>query len=446
MNQILYKSYLKSEISNSTQTMTAQALVLVNQLVQSGYMDGNMNDVNDAILDQMAETWNGRIRIIDSRFRVIKDTYGRDSGKYCVDQAVIQGLAGAYSELYDAGTHSLWFVEPITSLDQEADILGAIAVNVDTTGIEKPLQEQQENMRMLEVTFFCIILLLTVFVLQIMLKPLNTLADSIRNAAEGNRNGSVEVANYKETQRISDAFNKTWNRMQILDESRQEFVSNVAHELKTPMTSIRVLADSLNSMGEAPVELYQEFMQDISREIDRESKIIDDLLSLTRLDKSGEALNISKMNINELMELILKRLTPIANQRSIELLFESYRPVMADIDEVKLTLAVTNLVENAIKYNKEGGWVKLSLNADHQYFYIKVSDSGCGIPEDAMEHIFERFYRVDKARSRETGGTGLGLSISKSIVLLHHGAIKAYSKMGEGTTFVVRIPLNYIAE
>ena len=157
-------------------------------------------------------------------------------------------------------------------------------------------------------------------------------------------------------------------------------------------------------------------------------------------------MNISQVSINEMMELLLKRLRPIAKKRNIELLFESFRPVTADIDEVKLNLAVTNLVENAIKYNQDSGWVKVSLNADHKFFYIKVTDNGCGIPEDAVEHIFERFYRVDKARSRETGGTGLGLSITKTIVQLHHGAIKVHSKLQEGTTFVVRSPMIYIKE
>ena len=146
------------------------------------------------------------------------------------------------------------------------------------------------------------------------------------------------------------------------------------------------------------------------------------------------------------MELLLKRLRPIAKERNIELLFESFRPVTAEIDQVKLNLAITNLVENAIKYNRDSGWVKVSLNADHKYFYIKVSDSGCGIPPDALDHIFERFYRVDKARSRETGGTGLGLAITKTVIQLHHGAVKVHSKMQEGTTFVVRIPLKYVKE
>ena len=152
-------------------------------------------------------------------------------------------------------------------------------------------------------------------------------------------------------------------------------------------------------------------------------------------------------DINELIEQILKRLQPIAEKQQVEVVLESFRPVTAEVDEVKLSLAITNLVENAIKYNKNDGegWVHVSLNADHQYFYLKVEDSGMGIPEESLEHIYERFYRVDKSHSREIGGTGLGLAITRNSILMHRGAIKVHSMLGEGTTFDVRVPLNYIA-
>ena len=156
-------------------------------------------------------------------------------------------------------------------------------------------------------------------------------------------------------------------------------------------------------------------------------------------------LNITQVNLNVLVEQILKRLRPIANRRKVELIFESIREVTADVDEMKLSLAITNLVENAIKYNMEEGWVRVTLDADHKFFYLKVQDSGIGIPEDVQDRIFERFYRVDKARSRETGGSGLGLAITRNVVLMHKGAIKLSSKEGEGSTFTLRIPLNYIA-
>ena len=230
------------------------------------------------------------------------------------------------------------------------------------------------------------------------------------------------------------------DRLKTLDDSRQEFVSNVSHELKTPITSIKVLADSLNGQEDVPVELYKEFMQDIVEEIDRESKIINDLLSLVRMDKTAAELNIAPQNMNELVEHVLKRLKPIAAEKNIELVLESFRPVVAEVDEVKMSLVITNLVENAIKYNVANGWVRVSVNADHKYFYLTVADSGIGIPDDSRDKIFERFYRVDKARTREMGGTGLGLSIAKEILDKNGGSIDIKSEVGKGTEVVVRIP------
>ncbi len=231
--------------------------------------------------------------------------------------------------------------------------------------------------------------------------------------------------------------------MKVLDTSRQEFVSNVSHELRTPITSMKVLADSLIAQEDVPVELYKEFMTDIADEIDRENKIITDLLSLVKMDKTAADLNIEAVNINELIELILKRLRPIAGQKDIDVIYESVRDVTAEVDEVKLTLAISNLVENAIKYNEEHGYVKVTLDADHRFFTVAVEDNGMGIPEEAKEHIFERFYRVDKSHSRKIGGTGLGLAITRSSILMHRGAVKVESEEGKGTTFLVKIPLTY---
>ena len=144
-------------------------------------------------------------------------------------------------------------------------------------------------------------------------------------------------------------------------------------------------------------------------------------------------------------EVLLKRISPIAEKRGIKIRLETMREVVAEVDEVKLSLACNNLIENAVKYNHDDGKVDVSLNADHKFFYIRVKDTGCGIPEDCQEQIFERFYRVDKARSRETGGTGLGLAITRNVVLMHKGSIRVHSKEGEGATFIIRIPLNYIS-
>ncbi len=192
------------------------------------------------------------------------------------------------------------------------------------------------------------------------------------------------------------------------------------------------------------MELYQEFMQDIAEEIDRENTIISDLLTLVKTDRKVTGLNVEITDVNEFLEQILKRLRPIAALANIEVVFESNRSVSAEIDTTRLSLAFSNLVENAIKYNRENGWVRVSLDADHKFFYVKVSDSGMGIPQESLDYVFERFYRVDKSHSREIGGTGLGLAITKSAVVAHRGAIRVQSEVGQGTTFTVRIPLRYI--
>ena len=286
--------------------------------------------------------------------------------------------------------------------------------------------------------------LVLVFFAFVVYLPIRKITRAASQYASGNFEADVDVRSSDEIGYLAASLSYMANELNTLEEDQKKFVSNVSHELKTPLTSMKVLADSLNGQENVPVELYKEFMADIGNEIDRETKIINDLLSLVKMNRSAVDLNIASVNINELLELILKRLRPIAARQHIELVLESFRPVSAEVDEVKLTLAFTNLVENGIKYNKKEGWVHVTLNADHQYFYVKVEDSGIGIPEDALEHIYERFYRVDKSHSREIGGTGLGLAITRSSILMHRGAIKVFSIEGEGTVFNVRIPLNYI--
>jgi signal transduction histidine kinase len=256
----------------------------------------------------------------------------------------------------------------------------------------------------------------------------------------------ISVTDYIETEHIGDAFNQMMARLKALDDSRQDFVSNVSHELKTPLASMKVLADSLIIQEDVPNEMYREFMTDIAAEIDRENKIITDLLSLVKMTRTSADMNVENVDINSVLELLLKRLGPIAAKANVQLIFESRRQVSADVDEVKLTLALSNLVENGIKYNKDGGWVKVVLDADHQYFTVEVSDSGIGIPQDDIQHIYERFYRVDKSHSREIGGTGLGLSITRSAILMHRGSINVNSEEGVGTVFKVKIPITYKAQ
>ena len=327
---------------------------------------------------------------------------------------------------------------------ETSQVRGVILASASTDSIVVTLDILKRKALILEIVMAVIIVGGVLFFSHILIRPFSRVTQAINEVKDGFTDEPISVPDYIETEHIVDAFNQLLARMKVINDSRQEFVANVSHELKTPMTSVKVLADSLNQQPDAPVELYREFMQDITEEIERENKIINDLLALVKMDKTEAKMDISTVDINQLLEATLKRLRPIARKRDVEVVFESIRPVTAEVDEVKVSQIFTNLVENAIKYNKEHGWVKVLLDADHQFFTVEISDSGVGIPEADHEHIFERFYRVDKSHSREIGGTGLGLSITRNAVLLHRGSIKVSSVEGEGTCFTVKIPLSYI--
>ena len=446
IKETILQKYEDRAVAWRTAEIQNQCTILSNQLSAANYLKEPISEVINAELSQLSNVYDGRVMVIDEEYHIIKDTFGVEAGKTILSPDVIQCFSGTGTSHYDGENRYIEITTPIMEKEnKESHVKGVILVSISTDIIHDTLSELESKANLLFLMAMLVVIVAGSFVAYVMTKPFGEISQVIEDITEGYDSDNLHVDTYTETMQISEAFNKMRSRMKVLDDSRQEFVSNVSHELKTPLTSMKVLADSLLAQGDAPVELYKEFMGDITEEIERENKIINDLLSLVKMDKTAADLNIKSENINEVVERILKRLRPIAALRNIELVFESFRPVSAEVDEVKLSLAISNLVENAIKYNKENGWVQVSLNADHKYFYVKVADSGMGIPQESLDHIFERFYRVDKSHSKEISGTGLGLAIARNAIITHRGAIKVHSEEGEGTTFTVRVPLNYIA-
>ena len=443
MQFFVIRGYEKRAIQFRTLDILSQSKILADQISSYGYLDDNANEIINKEFEQLTNIYDGRILVIDRALRIHKDTFDIDSDKIIISEEVVKCVQGQDVTKHDAVNGFIEIAVPVRepSLDE---VIGVLLVSVSTDSTQTHIAYLSQIGTIVSLTAGVVCVVLAVFIASKLAQPFIQLSKSIDEIQAGYGEDELMIHSYSETELICERTNELLSRMKVLDDSRQEFVSNVSHELKTPLTSMKVLADSLNGQENVPVELYKEFMQDITNEIDRENKIITDLLALVKMDKSADSLNIAALNINELLELILKRLRPIAEQKHVELVLESFRPVTAEVDEVKLTLAISNLVENAIKYNAENGWVHVSLNADHQFFYIKVEDNGIGIPEESLDRIFERFYRVDKSHSAEISGTGLGLALTRSVVLMHRGAIKAFSTEGEGTIFNVRIPLNYI--
>ena len=223
---------------------------------------------------------------------------------------------------------------------------------------------------------------------------------------------------------------------------RREFSANVSHELKTPLTSITGFAELMKE-GMVPKEKMQEFSGDIYRESRRLIDLVDDIIQLSRLDEGTANFSKSPVDLYTLSGQVIESLRPVAQKQDITLTLSGQHAVIEGVEQL-LQEMIYNLCDNAIKYNISGGSVTVSVWQNGQTVTLSVVDTGIGIPEESIAHIFERFYRVDKSHSREIGGTGLGLAIARSAIVMHRGAIRVYSKENEGTTFSVRIPLNYV--
>lgn len=447
------QNYEKKAVEIRANTVQNQLKVLSNHLVTYNYLENPDSEVIGAELEILSNLYEGRVLIISSNYQIVKDTYSISQGKYMLSEEIIKCFEGESITRYDKVDGYIEMTTPIKrkvtvigeqGLEETEIVTGVMFASISNSNIVDTLDMLRYRAYML-LSFSMVIMVVAAFVLsQVLVNPFKKLGKSIRGIKDGYFDEFTPINTYVETREISDAFGELMGRMKVLDDSRQEFVANVSHELKTPLTSMKVLADSIAGMsGGAPIELYEEFFNDITAEIDRENQIITDLLSLVKLDKKATDLVVEPTALADLLELVLKRLRPLARKKDVELVLECIRPVTAEVDEVKMNLVFTNLIENAIKYNVEHGRVIVTLDADHKYFWVEVSDTGIGIPKEDAEHIYERFYRIDKSHSREIGGTGLGLAITKSAVMMHRGTISLESTVGEGSTFKVKIPLIY---
>lgn len=444
----ILSSYETRAISVRESEVQNQLKIIANHLITYNYLQDPSNEIVAAELEQLSNLYDGRVLIINGNFKAIKDTYELSEGKNIISEEVIKCFKGESTTSYDKENGFIEMTIPITKLAEDSDseeehstVYGVMLTSVSTDTIVMTMSILSRKAWIISIIMCVAIFVFAMLFSRFLVNPFNKVTDAINDVNAGFTDEALSVPDYKETEHIVEAFNNVLSRTRRLDRSRQEFVANVSHELKTPITSMKILAESLVSQEDVPSELYREFMEDIVGEIDREDKIINDLLELVKLDKTNAELSIENVNINNLIELILKRLKPIARKANVNLVFESKRDVTAEVDDVKLTLAITNVVENAIKYNHEHGTVTVILDSDHQNFTVQVVDTGIGIPEESIANIFERFYRVDKSHSREIGGTGLGLALARNIVLMHRGTIDVDSVLGEGTTFTLTIPV-----
>ncbi len=397
--------------------------------------------INEALEEKSKES-GYRILVYDKNAMNIGDSSSVQNNRYLVNPEIIKALNGEDNKTIYSDNESMYVCT--TVYDNNSDIIGAVLIVADISGVYEIMEEIDNQIYILLLVMLAFIIMIVIVMSGWFVVPIKRMLDVIEDFSSGRFSRRMDSISEDEYGDLARAFNDMAEKIEQSEKTRDEFVSNVSHELKTPLTAIKVLSDSIINMDNVPTEIYQEFLEDINGEVDRMTSIVNDLLTLVKLDKDGIELNISIVDAGELIKGIIKRLQPIAQNKNIELKSKIAKNITMELDTVKISLAISNIIENAIKYTDEKGLVEVELIKDSQFAYITVIDNGEGMAEEELSKIFTRFYRVDKARDRETGGTGLGLSIANSTVLLHNGFIKVSSKLNEGTTFVLRIPLQYL--
>ena len=280
---------------------------------------------------------------------------------------------------------------------------------------------------------------ISVLLSRVLTRRFGVLTDAIRKMREGSYSHRAEVGGNDEISELAAEFNDMADRLQTIEDARRRFVSDASHELKTPLAGIRLLSDSILQTQDMDAQTVREFVGDIEQESERLARITENLLRLTRLD-SGLLPEAQRVDLSPVVARVARMLRLVAEEKKVDLSYEVRREGQTLASEDEIHEIIYNLTENAIKYNHPGGFVKLALAGDEDNCLLTVSDDGIGIPEEDMPRIFDRFYRVDKMRSRAAGGTGLGLSIAADTARRRGGSIEVRAREGGGTVFTVRLP------
>ena len=438
----VYTALEKQSINERMGEISRQANVMARTVEVGNFIfDSTKTVIFNNAVEEISKDISGRILVMDKNGIVINDSQKTEIGKTYLIPEVMEALDG--KDVKKFSNRIIYTAVSIlgTTETNSSEIIGAVLIISSTEDIYEHLSDIQSQLFLLAILTSFIVGVFVFFISGIVIEPIKNILNVIKKMSDGHLNERIEEKGHNELYQLAVSFNNMAEKLEKVEITRQEFVSNVSHELKTPLSSIKVLSESLLLQEGIPEEMYREFLQDINFEVDRMTDIINDLLQLVKLDMKQTAIVFKPVNLNKCVEDIIKRLQPLADKKHIKLNYEKLKEVTTDADEMKLSLALSNLIDNAIKYTDDNGNVDVEVDSDHQNAFVKVKDTGIGISEEEQQKVFERFYRVDKTRSRETGGTGLGLAITHNTVLMHNGSIKLISKDGEGSTFIVRIPL-----
>ena len=416
-----------------------------------------------AHLVEAARSSGGRLLVVDMDGKVQFDTYDQICGTRLALSEIYTLLRGERDNDYgfhltdgQGRTQATSILDGITGrdvsrvwdgcfaaalVDAQGQRIGALLLVMSVQDAVDSLIFMRDRMLGVFVLALLAVLAMAGMISRIVTKPVAELSAGIERMTKGDYQHRVHVPGRGEMAQLAAAFNQMSEQVHNLDEARNQFVSNASHELKTPLATIKILVQSMIYQDDMDPQLRNEFLSDIDREIDRLSSVVGDLLTLVHIDSHKLRLRREMMVFADTVRTSVKRLDPLAKKRGQKIEVSIADSCEMFADPGKLAQVCYNIIENAIKYTPDGGKIAVSLRRAGRDAVLEIADTGVGIPPEDLPHVFDRFYRVDKARSRDTGGTGLGLSIVQQIVRLHAGSVTVQSEPGVGTTFTVQLPV-----
>ena len=419
-------------------TMQSNVSVMVYSL--SGLPELTEENVS-AAMEMVEESHLSRILVTDGGGKVLYDTRetGNAVGEYALYSEIVRALQGedVSSCSYRDGAFRSRASSPVMYQNR---IIGAVYAYEYDREQAALLVGLQSNLMRLSAVIAAVVLVLSVFLSKALTRKIGMLLTAIRKVREGAYSTRADVPGRDEISQIAQEFNSLTDRLQTTENARRRFVSDASHELKTPLAAIRLLTDSILQSERIDLETAKDFVADIGQEAERLTRITEDLLRLTKLD-SGVMEAPAEVDVLPVLEQVMRMMSLLAQEKGVDLIYEASEgcTVLATKDEIHQV--IYNLTDNAVKYSGSGGAVQVTLRREEENVVLRVADNGAGIPEQDLARVFDRFYRVDKARSRAAGGTGLGLSIVSDTVCRRGGTVKAENRREGGALFTVCWPL-----
>lgn len=384
-----------------------------------------------------------RVLVLDRQGSVMVDSFGEEwllgsTLRHNEVQTALAGTGQTGVHRLASGERVLYAAVPVL---RNKSMVGVVMLVVGLEDVYSALVDIRRQMALVSLVSGAFAALLSLWLAGLLTKPVKELTGAVRQVAAGHLVQHIPARSGDELGQLAVAFNEMSGRLAEVDRSRRRFLADASHELKSPLSSVKALAQSLLDTNERDIAVYREYLADINNEMDRLARIVDHMLQLTRMEEGDTPLSLENRAIGDLFEHVIALLRPRAEECGVRLQTAIAPELKWPVNPDLFTGIILNLVDNAIRHTPRGCRVTMEARAEKESLVVRVEDTGEGIPAEDLPRIFDRFYRVDKARSRATGGTGLGLAIVRQAVHLHGGNIHVTSRQGAGTAFNLVFPV-----